>query len=253
MNIDDIIELLDCNLNNINLVDTIGKDGIAKAIKYYEISTNEHRNYATDSPELSDWYNDGIEYPETNWFMKQVLDIVKTHKPSKVLEAGAGSGKLAKMVYDVLDGDVELSCIENNKVHYNQMITNFSTPQYNPKRIVKATTILGSIHDIPQLEDKMFNLTYTHTVMMHIPFISAVMVAAELARVTKDYIYHIENKNVVSCVYPLPGRPGAIPNFNRLMIDYKKLYTKLGFETKLYTETGNTVAETCICYLGKRK
>ena len=251
MKINDIIALLDCNLNNIKLVDTLGEEGILNAIESYEKSTNKHRNYITDSPLLSDWYKDNNEYPDTNWWMKQVLDVIKIYKPNKVLEAGAGSGKLAKMVYDVLDGDVDLYCIENNKDHYNQMITNFNTMQYEPKRIIKANLMLGSIHNMPQFEDKIFNFTYTHTVMMHIPFISAIIVASELARVTKDYIYHIENKNVVSCVYPLPGKLNAIPHFNRLMIDYKKLYTKLGFETKSYEETGKG-AGTTICYLGKR-
>ena len=122
-------------------------------------------------------------------FMAHVLDVIKEYKPAKVLEAWAGSGKLAKMVYDVLDGNVDLVCVENNKEYYRQMLENFNTMQYEPKRLVNATTILGSIDDLSQIDDQSIDLTYTHTVMMHIPFISAVAVASELARVTKKYIF----------------------------------------------------------------
>jgi SAM-dependent methyltransferase len=185
---DEIIDLLKCNLNNVNLIDTIGVDGILKCIDDYSISTNEHRNYLTDNSSLSNWYEDGIVYPNVSEYMKPVIDVVKNYKPYSILEAGAGGGKLSKMVYDLMDGDVDLHCVENNTEHYNQMLKNFNELIFEPKRIIKAKTYLSSIDNMSEFEDNKFNLTYTHTVMMHIPYISAILSAKELARDRKSVV-----------------------------------------------------------------
>lgn len=252
---EELVELLKCNHNNVNLVDTIGVDGILRCIDDYNTSTNEHRNYLTDNDSLSNWYGDGFIYPNVSEYMKPVLDTVRNYKPYTILEAGSGSGKLSKMVYDVMDGDVDLHCIENNTEHYNQMLKNFNELIYEPKRIINAKTYLSSIDNMTELfEDNKFNLTYTHTVMMHIPYISAILSAKELARVTKDYILHVENKNdITNSVYPV----GRIPEYNKLVIDYEKLYSKLGFDTVKYDEIyfkpeNDSVGFNLIIYLGKK-
>jgi len=244
-------ELLKCNLGGIDLCDTFGDDAIHEQIKLYDLSTKQNDNYLTESPSLQDWYKDtDYVYPITDKTKTKVLEVCKKYKPKSILEAGAGAGKLAKMVYDVLGGDVSLTCVENNADFYRQMQTNFTTMQYEPKIYVDAATIFGSIHNLPQLKDESVDFTYTHTVMMHIPFTGAIASACELARITKNYILHVENKNdVVSCVYPSE----RYPDFNKQVIDYRRLYTQLGFDTVRYEEEQLPDGSHAIYYLGKRR
>jgi len=242
-------KLLLCNLNNINLCEEIGMEKINDQIQLYKNLTDSHTNYLTESPELSDWYNDGYTYPNVNSCMQTVLDLIKKYKPKIVLEAGAGSGKLSKYVYDILDKDVELICVENNKDYYQQMQTNFTLQLYEPKIHVNAQTILSSIHNIESIKDKSVEMVFTHTVLMHLPFTAAVEVINELARISSKYVLHKENLNdIVSNVYPR----NVYPECNKLMIDYKKIYNELGFKTVFYQETILSDGNTGITYLGER-
>jgi len=243
-----IYDLLDCNLDNIDLFKVIGKDGVDAEIRRYEDVTRTERNYHTVAPTLAHWYGrDKIVYPEPYGHTGFILDAVKKHRPKTILEAGAGCGRIAKMVYDVMDGNIDLYCVENNKLHWNQMNENFITMQYEPKRVIKANTFHGSITSMPQFEDGQLDFVYTHTVMMHIAYLSALMTAIELARVTSKYICHVENKDDKRCVYPK-----NTPEFNKLRIDYRKLYGKLGFETEVYEEVSIGFGNTA-CYLGRKK
>jgi phospholipid N-methyltransferase len=244
-------ELLKCNSGGIDLYDVVGKDAIYKQISLYEKSASQNDNYLTEAPSLQDWYKDTeYTYPNTDKTKTKVLDIVREYKPKNILEAGAGAGKLAKMVYDVLGSDTKLTCVENNPDFFRQMQTNFTTLQYEPKIYVKAKTIFGSIHHLPQISDESFEFTYTHTVMMHLPFTAAIATACELARITKNYILHVENKNdVISCVSP----PERYPSFNKQVIDYRRLYEQLGFETVQYEEEQLSDGSHAIYFLCKRR
>jgi SAM-dependent methyltransferase len=232
------------------VTDRLVEEDVSTAIRNYESMASRHGNYLLTARRLSDWYRDELTYRDPGWGMSRILDITGKLCPRKVLEPGAGAGKLAKMVYDVLDGDVDLFCVENNKDHYMQMLANFKEMRYEPKREVMATSILGSIHEMPQFRNNMFDLTYTHTVMMHIPFIPALRAAQELARVTGGHILHVENKNIISNVFPESNRRKKIDS---LPLDYRKLYDMLGFETILHEEHGDDDKNTYVCYMGKKR
>jgi hypothetical protein len=45
-------------LNNVDLLTTVGQENIQDQITKYELATAENRNIITESPNLSDWYND---------------------------------------------------------------------------------------------------------------------------------------------------------------------------------------------------
>ena len=240
------IKLLSCNLNNINL----SKDKIEEQRKIYFDLINNNENYPTESPLLKDWYQDTeFTYPNIDKTKKKVINILKKYNPKTILEAGSGSGKLSKYIYDILGQNISLTCAENNINYYRQMQTNFTVLNYMPKIYVKARTILGSIHDIKEIDSESIEMVFTHTVLMHIPFSSVVEIAAELARISSKYILHVENKNdVKSCVYPT----NLYKTYNNLMIDYRKLYDELGFETLFYEEELLQDNSHVVTYLGKR-
>jgi phospholipid N-methyltransferase len=241
-------KLLSCNLNNIDLYNDIGIDKIKEQRLLYENLTNN--NYLCESPKLSDWYQDTeYVYPNVDKTKQKILDIIKKYKPKSVLEGGSGCGKLSKYVYDILDKDVELICVENNKDYYRQMQTNFSILKYEPKIYIKAKTILGSLHNIKEIKDNSIDLVFTHTVLMHMPFTAVIETVYQLARISSKYILHVENKNdIESCVYP----KNTYPEYNKVMINYIELYNELGFETILYEEELLDDGSHVITFLGKR-
>lgn len=249
-------ELLNCNLNNVDLFETVGEDVINQQVESYQTETDNHRNYPVESPKLSDWYNSDV-YPDINNEVIFILGCIQNYLPPtegqikpRILEGGAGCGKTSKIVYNLLDGNVDLHCVENSDCYYNQMLENFENTTYPPKITVKATTHLGSIHDLSIYKDRTFDMVYTHTVLMHIPFISAVQSIQELARISDKYVCHVENLNdKTNCVYPQK----AWQPFNKLMINYEKIYNLLGFETLIMKTDVCADGGHCIYYLGKRK
>lgn len=250
-------DLLCCNQEGEDLVETLGLETISRLEKEFEDSARAHVNYLTESPHISDWYKDEYVYPLVSPQMQTVLDVLKEcvgdmSRPN-VLEVGAGCGKLAKLVYDVCDGDLELTCVENNADYYTQMRDNFYNPVYPPLREIKDVKMaLRSAHNMWFIPSDSIDFTYTHTVMMHMPFTAAVATAQEIARVTRGYVYHYENLNDTrSCVYPA----GRVDSLNKRVIDYRRLYDVLGFDTLRYEEelVGDGSGSHCVKFLAKKR
>ena len=108
------------------------------------------------------------------------------------------------------------------------MLENFfsRTDVIPPNIKVDAKIFKQSLHDLKQYPDDYFDVGFTCTVMMHIPYIIAVSIITEISRICKTVI-HAENTNeIINCV--VTGKT-VLPH-EKIVIDYEKLYKTLGFE-----------------------
>ena len=75
---------------------------------------------------LDGWRHEIYEYPHIHPHYRKLLATIKRLSPKTVCEVGAGAGVVAKYVYDAMNGDVELSCVEGSSIHREHMKENFS-------------------------------------------------------------------------------------------------------------------------------
>ena len=126
-----------------------------------------------------------------------------------------------------MKSNLNLNCIDNYSIHLEQTKFNFKkeTNVIFPFIDVSANIIKGSVDEL-NFKNK-FDIIFTCTVLMHIPFFSAIEIIKKLASLSKNYIIHIENLS--GCIVMGKTRN----SFQKLSIDYVKLYKLLGFDIKL--------------------
>jgi ubiquinone/menaquinone biosynthesis C-methylase UbiE len=230
---DQYVSLLKFNTNN---TDVSAHCDVMNELRLYYDSLQNFSNYVPVG-RLEDWISKTYNYPEVHPHHQAVIDNVITLKPLSVCEVGAGCGQVAKYVYDNMlktlnsNENFKLTTVEWNIVHYQQMYENFKTRHniLQPFMEVDANMVIGSSHKLP-FDDNSFDLIYTCTLMMHVPYIPAIASICEIARVTKKYVLHIENCNEQNnAVYK--GKTQS--DMNILSIDYEKIYKHLGFKILL--------------------
>tara|TARA_R110002020_G_scaffold475906_2_gene714477 strand:+ start:8447 stop:9256 length:810 start_codon:yes stop_codon:yes gene_type:complete len=258
----DYQDLLSCNLSGVESSE-FKEDLLKEEYEVYLKSLDNWDNYGSTNS-LEDWIFKDHHYPVIHPTVKKIIDQVDMLKPSSVCDVGAGAGVVSKFVYNLLKPTVDIYCVEGSPHHLSQMKENFSESStvIAPQLEVKANIVQGIAQNIP-LEDNKVELSYTCTVMMHIPFLMIPAVAKEMARITSGYIVHSENDNTVVNTVAI-GRQKS--QLNYLQIDYPALYNKLGVKTVTYKEaeeynqhckSGKSMtrlmeAESALLFVGKK-
>lgn len=206
--------------------------------------------------QLKDWKDPMYVYPNMHPYHKYIVDTVKEFSDiSTVCEVGAGCGKIIKYLYAEND-QLDLTCIEQSDIHLQQISQNFTDKKdiILPDLQIKANILKGAVPFLSEIEDNSFDCVYTCTVMMHLPYITAVLSAKELARITSKYILHIENKNVGPEWYDqVIVLSSGMSDINYTAIDYKAVYESLNFKTIRYFEFSDPHSPaTYIYYLGEK-
>ena len=266
--IDNIYEFLNCNQNGVIFDENNLKEReIETELNRYHDATISEVNYASlvrqgggavESLEAWRSSDNGSEYPYPNIhpIQRKLVDSIKGANVTSVCELGAGAGEVSKYVYDVHE-NLNLCCVENHSGHFSQMLENFETRTdvLPPDIKVNAKTIKNSIHNLNEvLEDDSYELVFTCTVMMHLPFLIACAVACEAARVSSKYIYHAESINNTKNTITEGDAGLRLSHVNFLQLDYRKIYDKLGFECVSYEESPYPGANCdCAYYLGKKR
>ena len=88
---------------------------------------------------------------------------------------GAGCGRVSKYIY-AQNPNLNITCIEDNKAYFAQMKENFETriDVIEPNIPVKATMIRACLPELSMIQSNSYDIVFTCTVMMHLPFIIAV-------------------------------------------------------------------------------
>lgn len=246
-------ELLKCNLRHD---DVSSLCDVQQEIHLYNQALQNESNYES-TPKLEQWVDDYFypQYPNLHVNNQLILDAIKELNLISVCEVGAGAGKICKYIY-AENPHLAITCIEHNSSHLQQMEENFHTRPHVilPNISVPATILKGALPDLHSIPADTFDLVFTCTVMMHIPFIPAVQSAMEIARLSKKYIIHVENKNFGTEWYDMTiVKPASMSPINYQGIDYVKLYEKLGVKTLKYFEYKDPCTPgTFIFYLGEK-
>jgi phospholipid N-methyltransferase len=247
----DFYKLLSCNLPKINVAELCN---IEEELRLYENALKNESNYS-GVPTLDGWIDQGYEYPHINPVYKRLLDVVEPLAIESVCELGAGCGKISKYIY-AQKPQINLTCVEHDSTHLSQITENFKTRTQviAPNIPVEANVIKGSLHDLSMIPSESFDLVFTCTVMMHMPFIPAIKAATEIARISKRYILHVENKNQGGDWYSMTiVKPASMSSANLVGIDYPRLYENLGVKTVMYYEYQDPASPaTGIVYLGEK-
>ena len=234
--------LVNFNLKNFDF-SKIDLDILEEIKKYNKhLDTWEIYNWDTEIIKKSSKYI----YPDFHPAIKKLVNICNTLNVKNILDVGSGNGKVTKYLYDLLinkeQKECKFSCLEGKKLHINEMIRNFKANNENitmPNINVKANFFNGNSQNM-EFKDNNFDMVFTMTVMMHQPFIPALLTLCECARVTNKYVLHVENKNFdpnnknyrhnCTCISSKLG----LSELNRLPLDYKSIYEFLGFKTIQY-------------------
>ncbi len=244
-------ELLKCNLRNENVGFICN---VESEINLYRQALQDESNYIPIS-QLEGWLDKDYPYPNVHPGHRILLDAVKELGISSVCEVGAGVGKVCKYLY-FENPHLNITCIEHNSVHLKQMEENFQSRTHviSPNISVPAQRIKGAFPELTNIPSDSFDAVFTCTVMMHIPFIPAVLSAMEIVRISKKYILHVENKNQGGDWYSMTVvKPSLMAQSNYQGIDYVKLYEKLGVKTLQYYEYKDPSSPaTFVFYLGEK-
>lgn len=238
---DNLIELLNCNLNNYVFTEN-DKLKIWNDLSFYIESTKNMNNYVPH-PTLESWYGpeDGV-FPDVHPHHKHLLNLIKNYNVKQTLDCGAGCGMITK--YICADNEnIKPTCIEGHTKHISQMLENFQSRTHviTPDIKVDANILQNSLTKI-DLSDNSQEFVFSCTVIMHIPFIAAIASIVEMVRVSSKYICHIENQNdVINAIV----RGQTTLDNQMLTIDYKKLYEKLGLNIIHYEKAPHPGNPTC--------
>ena len=217
-------ELLTCNESWISIADKVD---VAAELEAYFKSSWDWMNYPGQVPALEGWIDSkGHVWPNIHPTHQQVVNIFCEFQPKSVCEIGAGAGVVSKYVYAASNQKILLTCIEGGENHLEAMKINFSEEsKVIPPYINVPAEIKKGLAQSLTLENDSHELVFTCTVMMHMPFIAAVLAACEIARVSSRYVLHVEGYHTDGIV------EGFRTPYNLLIIDYERLYEKLGFHT----------------------
>ncbi len=249
---DNFNQLLKCNLakQDIGILCNVGYEE-----KLYANALSNEVNYSGISS-LAEWNVFEYDFPDIHPTHRILLDTILPLGISSVCDLGAGCGKLSKYLY-ASNPRMDITCVEHNSRHLAQIKENFeiNTGIIKPDIPVKAKIIKGCLPDLSFLPSDGYDLVFTCTVMMHLPFIIAVKSAQEIVRVSKKYILHIENKNEGSDWYNMTViNPSGMSPLNCIGIDYVRLYESLGVKTMRYCEFKDVSSPaTFILYLGQKE
>ncbi len=216
-------ELLRCNTNLVDVAQELGEPRVVENLRTYEESTTRDANYVSPGTTLEAWRDLNHPHP----FAQHIALICASLNLDTILDAGCGVGTITKFIRTVVNPEVRIHCIEGNTNTYKYLQENFFDnysilpPYIMPQN---TTTHCGSLHDLSRFKDGEFDLVFTCTVAMHLPFIPGVAILSELARVTSRYILHVENVRPCTAIGEMKYK-----RENTLGVDYEKLYEKLGF------------------------
>lgn len=241
-------ELLKNNLQNFNSFD---RDVVEiEVAKYYKNASSDWEDVYGHVESLQRWVTESYIFPNLQTHHRKIVDTVARTGSREVLEVGAGAGCVSKYVHALTGAN--MTCLEGSTFHIEQMRENFSknSDTVKPQIDVPANIVKGYIQNAP-FEDNQFDLVYTCTVMMHIPFLVIPRAVLEIKRISKKYILHVENRNdVINCVH-IPRGDGV--NLNYLCIDYRKMYESIGVKTLVYEEYPDPHSNcTYVMYLGEK-
>ncbi len=218
------IEYLNCNLNGYSFtIQDIAE--IKSELTLFLQSLNDYKNYQSVSS-IYNWIpRKELTYPNIHPHHRVIVDTIKKFKYKSVIEFGAGAGQVSKFVYYENPQIENLTCVEYNDRHISQLRENFitNTSVLAPDIKVDANIVEESIHNLSDLKDNSFEIGYTCTVTMHIPFMVAIASICEMARICKNII-HVENQ--AGCV----EKGLTTSRKQHFRIDYPALYEKLGFK-----------------------
>ena len=217
-------ELLRCNESHTGVADNMD---VSAELEGYHKSLSTWMNYADQISDLKGWVDPkGHIWPKIHIAHQHVVDTYKELKPASVCEVGAGAGVVAKYVYAASNNQVALTCVEGSEKHLASMKEHFSLASklIAPNIEVKANVVKAAAQNLP-FSDNSFEMVYTCTLMMHIPYIPAVLAASEFARVSSKYVLHVEGYHTDGIVRTFKSK------YNFLLLDYERLYKKLGYKT----------------------
>lgn len=243
-----LIELLNTNLNNVNFENIDIKDDISE----YNNSLIRFENYVPQES-LKSWFDSKHVYPNIDPRHRFIVDVIKKHNYRKIIDLGAGAGCVSKSVFmEHKDNIDELICVEHNKTHFNQMNDNFQNNYKIVPPIVKvnAKTINKDILSVlKSYPDNYFDVGFTCTVIMHIPYILSIMIIKEMSRVCRNVI-HAENQNdMINCV--VTGKTQLKEQY--CCINYETIYKKLGFNFETNNRVKDPYANCYYVYLHANK
>jgi predicted RNA methylase len=242
-------ELLSCNLENIS---DFPENVVEEEKNIYFNSVKSWNQYECVSS-LEGWKDKkyGYSYPNIHLHHRKIVDTIKNLKNIKsVCEIGAGAGVVSKYVY-VTCPEIDLTCVEGADEHIVQMKENFKKESKIIEPFIDVDAkIIKSIAQEISLESESFDIVFTCTMMMHIPFILVPKAIMEINRISKRYILHVENQNnEINAVCAGFGKS----QLNRLCIDYEKMYALLGVKTLIKEIYKDPHANCdCICFLGEK-
>lgn len=205
---------------------------------------------------LEDWDDPAYVYPNIHPYHQKIVDTIKALNPKTVCDCGAGAGKVAKYVY-AENPEIELTCVEQSSKHISQMVDNFNirTHVLKPNIKVKSKIQKCSMPDLGIFADDTFDLIYTCTVMMHMPFIVNICSAVEFARISSRYVLHVENRNLGPSMWDktIVKPSSKMSDLNFQSIDYQRVYESLGFKTLNYYQFKDPNSPAVyIYYLGEK-
>jgi len=223
-----------------------------KDIDKYNKSLTSFENYIPQ-PTLESWYDSKHIYPNIDPRHRFIVDTIKNNNYQKIIDLGSGAGCVSKSIFAEHQNIIEeLVCVEHNITHFNQMIDNFEKrPNIVPPNVkVNSTTINKDIYSVlKSYPDNYFDVGFTCTVLMHIPYVLSVMIIKEMTRVCKNVI-HAENQNdMINCV--VVGKTSLKEQY--ACINYRTIYEKLNFDIKQCDRVKDPYANCYYIYFHAKK
>lgn len=192
----------------------------------YEKASTKWKIYPDPVRDLTRWVDtrNGTGWGNLHPTHSAIVKSCQRLKPLSVCEVGAGAGVVAKYVFASLPGLQQMTCVEGSPTHMAQMERNFGAGSPIPPHIqVDATIVNATAQKLP-FADRHFELTYTCTVIMHMPFVPAVLALCEIARCSSRYVVHSEGLHTEGICFSRRREDLLIP-------DYARIYQLLGFRT----------------------
>ena len=216
-----ISELLLFNTNEKEL--KASEEEIQTELGLYEKSIDENTHSPTVEG-LENWREKITPHP----FASAIAEYCRLFGVDRICEIGAGAGNIVKYVKN-LNPRSEVTAVENNKVHFQLLEDNIcNTPYVLEPKVKNDITLLNeSGHDLSSIKDGSFDMVFTCCTLMHTPFIPQLKIITEAARVSSNFVMHIENTRSFIHMGELDEE------LNNHVADYAKVYEKLGFRTVL--------------------
>ena len=205
--------------------------------RYQKLLANE-KNYPNPMDTLEGWIDGhGHTYGTSiNPVHEFVISRILTTDSTSILEVGSGPGIVAKYVYSRfqdLGRKIDLHCLENSKNRVELMKINFTHHSriIEPFRDINANVIHANAQDIP-LGNQSVDLVYTCTVLQHIPFPANAKAVSEIARVSKNYVLHVEGFHSDGVIQTSRNKLGKYLRRRELtQLDLPHMYDEIGFDT----------------------